>query len=727
MRNTGATEDAKQDGKLPPTQPATQPPTQPPGQASDQTPDQAFDQAPNLAPDLALDQVPNKASDHAAGQSAVLTGKPAGALPAAGHGRLAALFAIVLLPALAIGCIFAATLYFERERQLENGALQTARALSQVVDGLLANRQARLEVLALSPQLAAGDLAAFQRQASAAMGPGAGDSAVALIRADGQQLMNTLAPWGTPLPKTGALELVASVVASGQPAVSGLFTGTVRRRPVVALAIPVQLPARRHGEGSRANGGGAGVLLYGQPVAGLQEVLARQRLPSGYGAVLLDRAGTVLAHSGAGPEATGTPGEPLILAALATRAEGKLGGDGHLLAYSRSARSGWTVALRIERDVLLLGLRRGLAGAAAAVLAALCGGAAMAWRFNRRTLRSLARLREAAGRAAQGQLGARAPLDGPREIATLAQQFNQMLAAREAAERRLHLSASVFSAASEGIMLANAELRIIDVNPAFLAMSGYARHELLGQSTSVLQSGRHAPDFYDAMWHAIDTQGHWQGQIWDRRRDGTLFAAYLTITRVLDRAGEVSHYIALFTDITDQRLQQEEIERAAHIDPLTQLPNRRLLADRLQQALARARRQGGPLAVCALDLDGFKAVNDERGHEAGDAVLVEVAQRLKRVVRANDTVARLGGDEFLLLLADLDSPGQAEEIVLRALQAVRQPVPLGEGSAQVSASIGLAFYPEHGRDAETLLRASDGAMYVAKRRGRDQFSRAQPA
>ena len=227
------------------------------------------------------------------------------------------------------------------------------------------------------------------------------------------------------------------------------------------------------------------------------------------------------------------------------------------------------------------------------------------------------------------------------------------------------------------------------------------------------------------MWQAIDTQGHWQGQIWDRRRDGTLFAAYLTITRVADRAGDVSHYIALFTDITDQRLQQEEIERAAHIDPLTQLPNRRLLADRLQQALARARRAGGGLAVCALDLDGFKAVNDERGHEAGDAVLVEVAQRLKRVVRANDTVARLGGDEFLLLLADLDSPGQAEEIVERALQAVRQPVALEQGSAQVSASIGLALFPEHGRDAEALMRAGDSAMYVAKRRGRDQFCRAQ--
>ena len=650
----------------------------------------------------------------------------------AGHGRLASLFAIVLLPALAIGAIFAATLYLERERQLENGALQTARALAQVFDGVLANRQARLEVLAQSPLLAADDLAGFQRQARAAMGSDAADGAVALIRADGQQLMNTLAPWGMPLPRTGALDLVAHIVASNKPAVSDLFMGTVKRRPVVALAIPVRLPpsavaGRVPGGRSASRPDAMGVLLYGQPVTGLRDFLARQRLPAGYGAQLLDRAGTVIAHSGAGQQAVGAHGEPLVLAALANRPEGRLHGGSHLLAYSRSAHSGWTVVLRIERGVLLQGMLRGMAGLAAAVLAALGCGAAMAWHFNRITLRSLGGLRVAAARAADGQLEARAPLDGPLEIATLAQQFNQMLAAREAAERRLQLWASVFSATAEGIMLANADMRVIDVNPAFLTMSGYERHELLGQPTSVLQSGRHGPDFYDAMWQAIDTQGHWQGQIWDRRRDGTLFAAYLTITRVQDKTGEVSHYIALFTDITDQRLHQEEIERAAHIDPLTQLPNRRLLADRLQQALARARRLGGTFAVCAIDLDGFKEVNDQRGHEAGDAVLVEVAQRLEHVVRANDTVARLGGDEFVLLLADLERPEQAEEIVLRALQAVRQPVPLEQGSAHVSASIGLALYPEHGRDSAALLRASDAAMYVAKRRGRDRFSRAEAA
>jgi diguanylate cyclase (GGDEF)-like protein/PAS domain S-box-containing protein len=653
-------------------------------------------------------------------------GEDRSTLQGAGHGRLAALFAIVLLPALAIGCIFAATLYIERGRQLENGALQTARALGQVFDGVLASRQARLEVLALSPQLAAGDLEAFQRQARGAISADVEDGAVALIRADGEQLVNTLAPWGTPLPKTGALDLIAHIVATSQPAVSDMFTGTVKRRPVIAVAIPVQLSDKAAG-GSAAGPGAAGVLLYGQPVAGLQDFLARQRLPAGYGALLLDRAGTVISRAGSAPETVGARGEPAVLAALATKAEGKLRGDGHLLAYSRSARSGWTVALRIERGVLLHGVRRGMAGVAAAVLAALAGGAAMAWRFNRNTLHSLHGLRVAAARAAEGQTGVRAPLDGPAEIATLARQFNHMLAAREAAERRLHLSASVFSATAEGIMLANADLHIIDVNPAFLAMSGYERHELLGQPTSVLQSGRHGPAFYEAMWQAIGTLGHWQGQIWDRRRDGTLFAAYLTITRVLDRTGEVSHYIALFTDITDQRLHQEEIERAAHIDPLTGLPNRRLLADRLQQALARVRRHGGLLAVCAIDLDGFKTVNDERGHEAGDAVLVEVAQRLQHVVRGDDTVARLGGDEFLLLLTDLDNPGLAEEIVLRALQAVRQPVALAQGSAHISASIGLAFYPEHGRDAEALQRASDNAMYVAKRRGRDQFSRALAA
>ncbi|CAN7328574.1 sensor domain-containing diguanylate cyclase [Pseudoduganella sp. LjRoot289] len=313
---------------------------------------------------------------------------------------------------------------------------------------------------------------------------------------------------------------------------------------------------------------------------------------------------------------------------------------------------------------------------------------------------------------------------------TTAWHLKRLLEAGKADARRLQLAASVFNAAAEGIVLADADQRIIDVNPAFIAMSGYARSELLGQRTSILRSGRQDRAYYQGMWQTIAEQGYWQGQLWDRRRDGVLFAAHVTITEVRDCDGRVSHYIALFADITDERLRQEEIERVAHADPLTGLPNRRLLADRLEQGLARAARSGCTVAVGAIDLDGFKEVNDSLGHAAGDAVLVEVAARLQRVVRANDTVARLGGDEFLLLLPDLDpaQPGIAEDIVRRALLSVREPIAVcGGANALVSASIGLALYPDDGHDAAALLCAGDAAMYESKRRGRDQYCRARAA
>ncbi|SFU99200.1 diguanylate cyclase domain-containing protein [Pseudoduganella namucuonensis] len=393
---------------------------------------------------------------------------------------------------------------------------------------------------------------------------------------------------------------------------------------------------------------------------------------------------------------------------------------------------GWLFALTLLPGALvggafLLTLRQsgGSAWAVAAVLAALAAGAAMAWRFARAVSRPLAALEEAARRAAEGDGSARAPLTGPLEIVRLARRFNEMQAAREAAGARLELVSSVFSATAEGIVLADAQMRIVEANRAFQAMSGYRREELIGESTRILQSGKHDRAYYERMWRAIAAHGHWQGQIWDRRRDGSLFAAYLTISRVVDAGGAVSHYIALFSDITSQRLEQEEIERVAYTDPLTGLPNRRLLADRLRQALARARRDGTLLAVCAIDLDGFKAVNDNGGHEAGDEVLVAVAARLQRLLRANDTVARVGGDEFVLLLADLDEPARAEEIAERVVLAAREPVALpGGGSAAVSASIGIALYPVDAESPRDLQRLSDGAMYAAKREGRDRFRRA---
>jgi diguanylate cyclase (GGDEF)-like protein/PAS domain S-box-containing protein len=628
-----------------------------------------------------------------------------------GHRRLGWLFGLVLLPGLLIGCGFLVTQLRQGEAQLERGALQTARALSQVFDGELAARAVRLETLALSPHLATGDLAAFHGQARAALGAAADTDAIVLLEG-GRQLLNTRTEYGASLPPSGAGRLLERTLTSGKPTVSALYIGTQRPVPLIAVAVP--LAAGR-------------ALVYGQPAAQLRRFLVRQDLPAGWEATLLDQHGRVIASSGTAPP--GLPGGAEVLAGLARQSEGRIDSGSeavpHILSYSQSSLSGWTVVLRVERGVLLGSLYRELAWAGAAIALTLLGGGAMAWQFNRRTLNALDQLRLAVEGACAGQKGVRATPQGPLEIATLARQFNRMQDSYEAAERRLQLAASVFSTTAEGIMLADAEYRILEVNRAFETMSGYARHELIGQSTRILQSGKQDRGYYERMWQALADHGHWQGQLWDRRRDGTLFAAHLAITRVCDPSGAVSHYIALFADITELRLRQDEIERQAHVDPLTQLPNRRLLADRMQQALARARRNGSQLAVCAMDLDGFKQVNDERGHDAGDQVLVTVAERLQSLVRANDTVARLGGDEFLLLLADLDNAGLAEEIAGRALQAVREPIALANGlSAHLSASIGIALYPGDAGSAEDLMRLSDRAMYAAKDGGRNQFRRA---
>lgn len=628
-----------------------------------------------------------------------------------GHWRLGWLFGLVLLPGLLIGCGFLVTQLRHGEAQLERGALQTARALTQAFDGELAARVICLETLALSPHLATGDLAAFQWQARAALGPAADTDVIALFEGD-RQLFNTRIEYGAPLPPSGAGRLLARTQARGKPTVSALYTGTLLPVPLIAVAVPLA--------SGRA-------LLYGQPASQLRRFLVHQDLPAGWEASLLDQHGRVIAFSGTVPARL--PGSTGGIAGQAQQPEGRIASRSEaaasLLSDSRPSLSGWTMVLRVERGVLLGSLYRELAWAAAAVALTLLGGGAMAWQFNRQTLDALGQLRLAVERVCAGQKGVRARPQGPLEIATLASQFNRMQDGYEAAEQRLRLAASVFSTTAEGIMLADAEYRIIEVNRAFETMSGYARHELIGQSTRILQSGKQDRGYYERMWQTLAEHGHWQGQLWDRRRDGTLFAAHLAITRVCDPSGAVSHYIALFADITELRLRQDEIERQAHVDPLTQLPNRRLLADRMQQALARARRNGRQLAVCTMDLDGFKQVNDERGHDAGDLVLVTVAERLQSLVRANDTVARLGGDEFLLLLADLDNAGLAEEIVGRALQAVREPILLANGlSARLSASIGIALYPTDAGCAEDLMRLSDHAMYVAKAGGRNQFRHA---
>ena len=301
--------------------------------------------------------------------------------------------------------------------------------------------------------------------------------------------------------------------------------------------------------------------------------------------------------------------------------------------------------------------------------------------------------------------------------------IQQDITARKATEQALRLAASVIAQTYEGVMVCDAQLRIIDTNPAFTRITGYTREEVLGRNPGMLSSGRKNRTQYKAMWEALRSCGHWQGEFWNRRRDGSIYAAASTLNVVCDAQGQVTHYIDVFSDITERKHKQEHLELLAHFDPLTRLPNRVLLADRMAQGLARAQRERRHLGVCFMDLDGFKAVNDTYGHEVGDELLVIVARRLESHVRADDTVARLGGDEFVILFNCIHEIGECERAAARLLAAVREPIVLNSGqhTVQVGASMGITLYPQDGTDADTLLRCADQAMYQAKQAGRNRW------
>ena len=293
---------------------------------------------------------------------------------------------------------------------------------------------------------------------------------------------------------------------------------------------------------------------------------------------------------------------------------------------------------------------------------------------------------------------------------------------REKADEQLRLAANVFAHASEGIVITGLDGKIIDVNAAFTRITGYSRAEVLGQNPSILSSGKQDKAFYAAMWHHLIHHGHWHGEVWNRRKDGEVYAEMLTISTVSNAAGLPEQYVALFSDITATKTHQSQLEHIAHFDALTNLPNRVLLSDRMRQALALTLRRELLLCVAYIDLDKFKCINDQHGHEVGDQMLVALAQRMKLILREGDSLARLGGDEFAAILVDLPTLADSVPMLTRLLEAAAQPVELGELTLQVSASIGVTFYPQAEEvDADQLLRQADQAMYQAKLAGKNRY------
>ncbi len=311
------------------------------------------------------------------------------------------------------------------------------------------------------------------------------------------------------------------------------------------------------------------------------------------------------------------------------------------------------------------------------------------------------------------------------------QELRQALEERDRAlsssRRHLHLAERIIESSLEGIMVTNAAGIIESVNPAFTELTGYQPEEVVGKNPSILSSGRHDKAFYEQMWQQIREQGSWQGEVWNRRKNKEVFPELLTIAAIRDEEDEITHYASLFSDISKIKENEEHIRSLAYYDPLTNLPNRRLFHDRLGVAIAHAKRSDEKLAVMFVDLDRFKRINDTLGHDVGDVLLQEVAERLLSVVREDDTVSRMGGDEFTLLLTGLDEPDRVVACARRITELMAEPVPAGDQELIVSCSIGISIYPNDGGDIEELVKNADTAMYRAKEAGRNNYQLYSPA
>lgn len=288
-------------------------------------------------------------------------------------------------------------------------------------------------------------------------------------------------------------------------------------------------------------------------------------------------------------------------------------------------------------------------------------------------------------------------------------------------ESRLLLTSSVFANTNEGIAVIDPHGVTVEVNPAFSRITGYRRNEVIGQSPMMFGPHQQAADTFDNIRSLLRESDHYQGELWSQRKDGQNYAVLLTVSIVRDSLGALQNYVVLFSDITPLRVKQEQLEHVAHFDALTDLPNRLLLADRLQQAMVLTRRTRQSLAVLYLDLDGFKTINDQYGHAAGDELLIAVSGRMKEAMREVDTLARIGGDEFVAVLVDVSNLNDCCHLIQRILQACAEPVVVSGRVLQVSASVGATLYPQDDVDADQLIRHADQAMYKAKQAGKNRI------
>jgi diguanylate cyclase (GGDEF)-like protein/PAS domain S-box-containing protein len=377
------------------------------------------------------------------------------------------------------------------------------------------------------------------------------------------------------------------------------------------------------------------------------------------------------------------------------------------------------------------------------LLAVLASGGLVLW-LLRRAFGPLQELIVATRRIADGDLSHPLPVDVGGEVGMLAttlEQLRRNVATRESEllqlnftldERvrkrtaELRLAANIIENTSEGVMVTDENSLILAVNPAFTRITSYSPEEVMGRRPSILKSEHQPAEFYRELWRTLSISGRWEGEIWNRRRDGETYLERLMINRIPGEEGQPIRYVGVFNDITELRRKAEHIQHLAFHDALTGLPNRTLMHDRLEHAIQIARREHRRLAVMLMDLDRFKVVNDTLGHHVGDLLLQEVAQRPHASLRATDTIARLGGDEFVILLEQQSEPEHCAAVAQSVIAAVSEAIEIDGQKVQVGASAGIAFFPDDASTGLDLMRYADAAMYAAKREGSGLYCFFQP-
>ena len=343
--------------------------------------------------------------------------------------------------------------------------------------------------------------------------------------------------------------------------------------------------------------------------------------------------------------------------------------------------------------------------------------------LTNRMTRPLNQLSASMGRAKAGESEVRAMITGPKDISDMAHAFNSMMKVLEEREAALSVAAIAFEI-EEGMIVTDSDEVIIRVNRVFTKLSGYSAEEAIGKNLNMLKSDREDAEFYPRLLEILHRDNYWQGEIWNRRKNGETYPEWLTITAVVGKDGNITNYICAFFDITERKQAEQKIHNLAFYDPLCQLPNRRLLFDRLHQAVTTSARNRSCAGLLFIDLDNFKILNDTRGHDIGDLLLIEVGQRLRASIRESDTLARLGGDEFVVLLEGLsedrnEAALQAREVGEKVLTDIHQPYMLKDIEHYTTASIGISLFANYRQNLDDLLKQADTAMYAAKKAGRN--------